>query len=67
MLEYYYKRLAYKVLSWFIPRRVWRIELGKKLGFGERIITLQEVHSCFIAPQRVNLCSLRLREHTLSV
>lgn len=45
MLEYYGRRLAYKVASWFIPKREWRIELGNKLGFGECLITLTEIDS----------------------
>ncbi|WP_394958742.1 hypothetical protein [uncultured Helicobacter sp.] len=43
MLEFYVRRLAYKVLCWFIPKRSWRLEFGKKMGFGERIVVLQEV------------------------
>ena len=43
MLEFYVRRLAYKVLCWFIPKRSWRLEFGKKMGFGDRIVVLQEV------------------------
>ena len=43
MPEYYLKRLAYKVLSWFIPKREWRVAFGKKMGFGERVVSVEEV------------------------
>ena len=43
MPVYYLKRLAYKVLSWFIPKREWRVAFGKKMGFGERVVSVEEV------------------------
>ena len=43
MPEYYLRRLAYKVLSWFIPKREWRVAFGKKMGFGERVVSVEEV------------------------
>ena len=43
MPEYYLRRLTYKVLSWFIPKREWRVAFGKKMGFGERVVSVEEV------------------------
>lgn len=43
MLRFYIQRLIYKVLCWFIPKKAWRIRLGDKFGFGDRLVSYKEV------------------------
>ena len=31
------------MLCWFIPRKAWRIRLGNKFGFGDRLVSYKEV------------------------
>lgn len=38
MLEYYMRRLFYKISCWFIPTRAMRCAWGEKIGFGNKVI-----------------------------
>lgn len=45
MLEFYIRRLIYKVACWFIIGRENRVKFGSKMGFGKKIVLLNEVDS----------------------
>lgn len=44
MIEYYIRRLLAKILSWFLPRKAWRLRLQALFGFGKRVILLEHVN-----------------------